>query len=61
LGVVSVGLVNVTPAIVVTVSPNFAGVLPIVIGAAKLSSSCESGIEPDLEAKIFGIVICITL
>lgn len=38
---------NVNPVIVVAISPNIIGVVPIVIGVAKLLSNWDKGIRPD--------------
>jgi hypothetical protein len=56
-GVVSVGLVNVKPAIVVVVFPKYKAVLPSVMAVAKLLSSCDSGIADVAVAKVYGTVM----
>jgi hypothetical protein len=56
-GVVSVGLDNVKPAIVVVVFPKYSAVLPSVIAVAKLLSSWDRGILLVAEPKVYGTAI----
>jgi hypothetical protein len=54
---VIIGDVNVSPARLGTVSPNWKVVVPSVIVVAKLESNCERGTPPTLVAKVYGTVI----